>query len=69
MYSDEKEIWFGVRTRIRIEGFHYCFKSYSNFGEIDDPQFHILRQEYLNSAKKLEDYIESKCNMDYDDVD
>ena len=46
-----------VRSKTRDEGFHYCFKHYSNFEEVEDDEFHKLRKYYLQYAKLLEDYI------------
>lgn len=47
-------------SKMKNEGFHYCFKHYSNFEEIDDDKFHELREKYLKSADELEHYINSK---------
>lgn len=47
-------------SRMNQEGFHYCFESYSNFEDIKDERFHKLRKEYLESAKKLKEYIKSQ---------
>lgn len=58
-YSEEFE---SVYHRIKQEGFHYCFVHYSRFDEIRDETFHKLRNQYLDSAKKLEDYIKTKFN-------
>jgi len=60
MTEDEKEDWRRVHYRMHDEGFHYCFHSYSNWKEINDEEFHKLRQAYLDSAKALEDYINEK---------
>lgn len=49
-----------VISIIKDEGFHYCFKHYSNFEEIEDDKFHELREQYLKSADELEKYIHSK---------
>jgi hypothetical protein len=60
-----------VACKISDEGFHYCFAHYSDFDEIDDPEFHRLRQEYLLAAEKLENYVNEK-NERYlmgDDID
>jgi hypothetical protein len=46
-----------VQYRMSAEGFHYCFKSYSSFQEVEDPEFHRLRQEYLKAADQLEQYV------------
>ena len=60
--SEELEDWENVKYRMREEGFHYCFESYSRFPEIEDPEFHRLRLEYLSSAKKLEKYVKDKVD-------
>ena len=36
-----------LSIKIRDEGFHYCFKHYSRFEDIDDEEFHKLRKYYL----------------------
>lgn len=46
-----------VKYRIEEEGFDYCFRCYSNFDEIEDPEFHRLRILYLEAAKALEKYV------------
>jgi hypothetical protein len=57
------------------EGFHYCFKHYSSFEEIEDEQFHELRKKYLEIAEQLESYVKNKyyeANWEvehYDDED
>lgn len=47
-------------SKMKNEGFHYCFKHYSSFEEIDDDKFHLLRENYLKSADELKDYIETR---------
>lgn len=47
-------------AKMRDEGFHYCFKHYSKFEEIDDDKFHELRENYLKSADELKNYIETR---------
>jgi hypothetical protein len=49
-----------LKSKMRDEGFHYCFKHYSNFKEIDDIKFHELRIKYLRAADDLENYINSR---------
>ena len=46
-----------VQYRMNEEGFDYCFDGYSNWSEIKDQKFHDLRQAYLKSKSKLEEYI------------
>jgi hypothetical protein len=49
-------------SRIKQEGFHYCFKHYSSFEEIEDEKFHKLRKSYLKAANELEAYIKDKSD-------
>lgn len=58
-----------LRSRMNQEGFHYCFKHYSSFEEIDDQEFHKLRKSYLSAAEKLEKYILDKAEQFYMGVD
>ena len=53
-----------VYSRIDNQGFHYCFANYSKFDDVADAKFHELRQAYLESAQKLENYI--LANMEED---
>jgi len=55
-----------VQYRMNNEGFHYCFKHYSNFQEIDDEHFHKLRNDYLRATKELENYINQTVDDLYD---
>ena len=57
MNIEEFENWQYVFSKMRDEGFHYCFKHYSRFEEIKDEKFHELRLKYLESANNLESYI------------
>lgn len=54
-----------LRSRMNQEGFHYCFKHYSNFSDIEDQEFHKLRKAYLSAADKLEKYIVDKAEQFY----
>lgn len=60
MNDDELENMEMVHYRMDAEGFHYCFKHYSDFNEINDEKFHELRLKYLNVANELENYINEK---------
>lgn len=60
MNEQELEDWKACQYRMKEEGFHYCFKHYSNWDEIKDNEFHKLRNQYLESANKLEQYVNSK---------
>ena len=60
--EQEREDYEMVRYRIESEGMEYCFKHYSTFEEIEDEEFHKLREEFLESASKLRGYVENKLN-------
>lgn len=62
MTSEEAK---NVLQRIRQEGFHYCFESYSDWKEIADKKFHELREKYLKYGKELKSYLE-RCSDDVD---
>lgn len=47
-------------AKIRDEGFHYCFIHYSDFKDIEDSEFHELREKYVDTTKKLEVFITTK---------
>jgi hypothetical protein len=45
---------------MREEGIDYCFEHYSSFKEIEDEEFHKLRLEFLESMKKIREYVKNK---------
>ena len=49
-------------SKMKNEGFHYCFKHYSSFEEVEDEQFHKLRKQYLEAADMLEKYVGIKID-------
>ena len=55
--EDELEKYENVAYRMNAEGFHYCFDSYSNFDEIEDIEFHKLRETYLKVSRNLELHV------------
>lgn len=66
MTLEEKENWENVKYRMREEGFHYCFASYSDFPDIKDEKFHELRLKYLATAKEIQTYVNAKCEEETD---
>ena len=60
MKAHEAENWIFLHSKMENEGFHYCFKHYSSFEEIEDEQFHKLRKQYLEVANQLEKYVKDK---------
>ena len=74
MKAQEAENWTYLHAKMGDEGFHYCFKHYSDFEEIEDEEFHKLRKIYLEVAEQLEKYIQNKYyeanwEVEYDDED
>ena len=60
MTEEEFDNWEMVDYRIRNEGIDYCFEHYSSFEEIKDEEFHKLRLEFLESIKKIREYVKNK---------
>jgi hypothetical protein len=60
MTEEEFENWQAVSYRMDNEGIDYCFEHYSNFEEIKDEEFHKLRLEFLDSMKKIREYVKDK---------
>jgi len=60
MTEEELENWEIVRYRMDNEGIDYCFEKYSSFEEIKDEEFHKLRLEFLESMKKIREYVANK---------
>ena len=60
MTEEELENLGMVRYRMDNEGIDYCFEKYSSFEEIKDEEFHKLRLEFLDSMKKIREYVKDK---------
>ena len=58
--EDNLENFKAVQYRMNNEGIDYCFNGYSNWDEIEDEEFHKLRQEFLDSMKKIHEYVNNK---------
>jgi hypothetical protein len=70
MTLEELEDWQMVQYRMDNEGIDYCFEHYSSFEEIKDEEFHKLRLEFLESIKKIREYVNNKIESyeeEYDD--
>jgi hypothetical protein len=46
-----------VRDTVEGEGFDYAFMNYSDFSEIEDEEFHKLREAYVDATRALAEYI------------
>lgn len=69
MTRAESDNWLRVAYRMDDEGMHYCFKYYSTFEEIEDPEFHRLREAYLAAAEALETYVGRMADTEPDESD
>jgi hypothetical protein len=58
--AEEKK---AVLIRMKQEGFDYCFRKYSSFEEIKDPEFHKLRTSYIEAADKLEKFVAENYSL------
>ena len=69
MTEEEFENWQAVSYRMDNEGIDYCFEHYSSFEEIKDEEFHKLRLEFLESMKKIREYVKDKIGNYEEDYD
>ena len=67
--EEERENYESVRYRMDDEGMDYCFEQYSSFDEIEDEEFHKLRNEFLESMKKIRSYVENKIETLSEQID
>ena len=58
-----------VRDRVEIEGFEYAFRSYSDFPEVEDPEFHRLREAFVKAADELETYLNTRTRGEMEEDD
>ena len=63
--EDEKEQWQFLYSTMKEEGFHYCFKHYSDFEDIEDTE-NIEDLDNIDDEKTADD-DENKIEME--DVD
>jgi hypothetical protein len=69
MTEEEFENWQAVSYRMDNEGIDYCFEHYSRFEEIKDEEFHKLRLEFLESMRKIREYVKDKIGNHEEDYD
>jgi hypothetical protein len=67
--EDDLDNFRSVQYRMRNEGMDYCFEHYSSFDEIEDEEFHKLRNEFLDSMKKIRSYVDDKIEELKSEVD
>jgi len=57
---EDDENWIYVFSKMKNEGFDYCWRHYSSFEEIKDEKFHEIRKSYIEAANILEEYVKNK---------
>ena len=67
--EDDLDNFRSVQYRMGNEGIDYCFEKYSSFEEIEDEEFHKLRNEFLDSMKKIRSYVDDKVEELKSEVD
>ena len=67
--EEELDDFRAVQYRMNNEGIDYCFEHYSSFTEIEDEEFHKLRQEFLDSMKKIREYVDNKIETLSEEID
>ena len=65
--NENKEIINNLKWKIEEDGLDYALRYYYNWQEIDDEDFHFLRNEYVKISKQLELYIEQLNLTSYND--
>ncbi len=58
--EDQLDNWRRVEYRMNEEGVAYCFLHYSNWKEIEDDEFHTLRNRLIDTIKAIELLVESR---------
>jgi hypothetical protein len=57
---EELEKWKNVHYRMKQEGIEYCFRHYSDFREIDDQAFHLLRMLLVEAMDEMEEMVNDR---------
>jgi len=57
---DELDKWEAVHYRMQDEGIDYCFQHYSSFKDIEDKEFHSIRERLIDSMNEMWTYVHNK---------
>jgi DNA-directed RNA polymerase subunit F len=57
---DERDKWAMVQYRMEDEGMEYCFIHYSSFQEIQDEEFHTLKNQLVDLMNQMEQFVANK---------
>lgn len=53
-----------IMSIVQTEGLDYAFSHYAIYRDVNDMKFHELRQKYIEAAKEIRQYVESKVATD-----
>jgi hypothetical protein len=60
--TKEQTNWEEIEYRME-SGIDYCMREYSDWEEINDKEFHNLRNKYIKISDQLEKYIDNKMKQ------
>lgn len=52
--------WQNVDYRMSSEGMEYCFMNYSEFEEIEDEEFHKLRESLISLMTEMHNLVDKR---------
>jgi hypothetical protein len=71
--DEQLENWKELKYRMNNEGMSYCFEQYSSWSEIDNEEFHQLKEKYLETSRRIKLLVDNKVdeieNMIFDEID
>jgi hypothetical protein len=71
--DEQLENWKNLKYRMNNEGMSYCFEHYSSWSEIDNEEFHQLKEKYLETRRRIKLLVDNKVdeieNMIFDEVE
>jgi len=71
--DEQLENWKNLKYRMNNEGMSYCFEHYSSWSEIDNEEFHQLKEKYLETSRRIKLLVDNKVdeieNMILDEVE
>jgi hypothetical protein len=62
--SNKDNTFMYVFAKMNKERFDYCFRYGGYFENVNDEEFHRLRQEYISAANALETYVQTRAQLE-----
>lgn len=56
----DKKLFKIVHRYMNKYGFERTFNTYDDWKEIEDPEFHALKKDFIDSVQRLEKYVRVK---------